>query len=98
MVEQGDIITVRGVDFPLLVVSKNAYNKSGSIIVCPVLKEMDGNVFSVRVEEKGILGIIRCDDLRHVDYEARGYHIKGRISLGKMLVILDMIQSLFDYI
>ena len=42
MVEQGHIIKIEGIKYPALVVSRNLYNESGRVIVCPVVSEDTG--------------------------------------------------------
>ena len=98
MVEQGDVVKVNGVELPLLVVSGNAYNKSGAAILCPIVKNASEATLKVFVENEQISGYALCDNIRHLDIAKRGYSGKGHIPLTKMILILDMIQSLFDYV
>jgi len=98
MVEQGDIIKLSGVKYPLLIVSKPAYNRGDHIIACPILSTDNGSVLSFSVESEFIKGFARVDNLRMFDLKARNYSSKGRIPLSRQILIIDMIQSLFDYI
>ncbi len=97
MVEQGDIITVRGIQFPLLVVSKNSFNRSGNVIVCPIDSKQPDISFFYHVETEMVSGYVCCDDLRLVNLDERGAFGKGRVSFAKMMAILGTIQSFFDY-
>ena len=96
MVEQGEIVTVRDEKYPLLVISNNAYNKSGHLIACPILPEDTGSVFSVYVETDRVNGYVLCDNPRNFNWYKRGYFSKGSISLSKLLLILDINQSFFE--
>ena len=37
-VEQGDLIKVAGLNYPVMVVSNNFFNETGKAIVCPIVK------------------------------------------------------------
>ena len=42
-VEQGDLLKVGGLVYPVMVVSNNFFNESGKAIVCPIMKDaVDG--------------------------------------------------------
>ena len=85
MVEQGDILSVRGINVPLLVISKNIYNVSGRAIVCPIFSYDGEATLSVEIHTE------------QIDFEKRGFHQKGRVALKDIIKILDLFQSLFDY-
>jgi len=98
MVEQGDIISVNGIAFPLLVVSKNIYNTSGHAIVCPILREKCESTLSLKIETNSVKGTVCCDNPRQIDYIERGFRLKGRVSMRELISAVDMIQALFDYV
>ena len=98
MVEQGDIISLEGMRFPVIVVSNNRYNTSGKALVCPVLS-YDPNISlqeQIVLEDK--ICYVCCDALKQLDIGNRGSGVKGHVSLAKQMLILDKIQSIFDYI
>ena len=98
MVEQGDIIRIPDAKDNYLVLSKSAYNKSGQVVVCPILT---GNITTpMRTELKGesITQYAYWDNLRMLDIACRGYSVKGRVSLLELMEILDGVQSIFDYV
>ena len=37
-IEQGDLLKVSGLQYPVIVVSNNFFNESGKAIVCPIVK------------------------------------------------------------
>lgn len=97
MVEQGDMITVRGIAFPLLVVSKNEYNKCGSAIVCPILKQQPDITLYEYIESDVLSGYVCCDNMKLLNIDERGAFVKGRVPLVNMMDILGKIQAIFDY-
>jgi mRNA-degrading endonuclease toxin of MazEF toxin-antitoxin module len=98
MVKQGDIVTVRGIKHPMLVVSKDSYNKTGNMLVCPIVKEEPDILLKVYFETPQILGYVCCDSIRQLCWEDRGCSNKGSIPIAKLLYVLDMISSIFDFI
>jgi mRNA-degrading endonuclease toxin of MazEF toxin-antitoxin module len=95
MVEQGQIIKIDGIKFPALVVSKNVFNESGRVIVCPVVSEAAGATLAYPIgPDKYVL----CDNLRQLDLNSRFYSITDRVSLAGIINISDRVQSLFDYL
>ena len=95
MVEQGQVIKIDGIKFPALVVSKNVFNESGRVIVCPVVSEDTGATLAYPI---GSDRYVLCDNLRQFDLNSRLYSIKDRVSLAEMINITDRVQSLFDYL
>ena len=45
MVEQGDIIKIKGIGQLAAVISKNSYNETGMAVVCPVVEEKTFSTF-----------------------------------------------------
>ena len=88
---------MRGVELPLLVVSKDLYNESGHLIACPIVREEPESPFFVHVETTAVSGYVLCDNPRQFDWVSRGFFSKGRVPLAKQLIILDMLQALFDF-
>ena len=41
-VEQGDLLKVAGLAYPVIVVSNDFFNESGKAIVCPIMKNAAG--------------------------------------------------------
>ena len=95
MVEQGQIIKIDGIKYPTLVVSKNLFNESGRVIVCPVVTEAFGATLAYPIDPDRY---VLCDNLRQLDLNARFYSITDRVSLAGIINITDRIQSLFDYL
>ena len=94
MVEQGDIIKIEGISQTALVISRNLYNESGHVIVCPVITGVSLTAFSFPIKEDEY---VLFDNPRQIDLTSRGYTIISRISLANLIQIVDRLQSLFDY-
>ena len=97
MVNQGDIINIRGIEFPVLVVSNDYYNKSGTVIACPIVKSNPDLTFQVRVDTPQTSGFVCCDNMKQLNLEKRGYTARGSISVAGLLQVLDRIHSVFDF-
>ena len=98
MVNQGDIITVRGIEFPVLVVSNDYYNKSGTVIACPVVKDDPNITFQVHIDTQQTAGYVCCDNMKQLNLEKRGYTARGSISVAGLLQVLDRIHSVFEFV
>ena len=98
MVEQGDIIQITGEDRLALVVSKNYYNESGKAILCPVYKQDFGTAFCLEIELDGEKAFVCCDSVKQIDVETRGYSKMGRLHLGKLIQVVNLIKAIVDYV
>ncbi|MBR5376995.1 MAG: type II toxin-antitoxin system PemK/MazF family toxin [Lachnospiraceae bacterium] len=95
MVEQGDIIKIEGINFDrTVVVSKDTYNKTGTVVVCPVVSKDPDCTLKVRISEDEY---VICDNMKVTDLNARRFHSVGRVTYPELIRICDMIQSIFDY-
>jgi mRNA interferase MazF len=65
---------------PALVLSPLAYNAAtGLMLCCPVTSQVKGYPFEVElVGVKGVKGVVLCDQLRSLDWEARKAEKAGR--------------------
>lgn len=97
MVNQGDIVKCDGIEFPFVVVSNNIYNKSGSVLVCPIVKK-NMSVLSFPINSQSIKGYAQCDNLRMINLKKRDYIIKGSVSIAELLNIIDMIAAITDIV
>ena len=98
MVKQGDLLTTDGIAMPLLVISKNTYNESGMMIVCPVVKKKPSNLLIEAIDTPMLKGYVICDSLRQLNWKERGVFKKGSISTAKLIMILDKVYAILDYV
>jgi mRNA interferase MazF len=84
---------------PALVISPVEYNaRVGLVLVCPVTSRVKGYPFEVGlIGIKGLKGVVLSDQLRSLDWEARGAEKAGRAAddavadvLAKLKVLLTM--------
>jgi mRNA interferase MazF len=67
---------------PVLTLTPAAYNaKRGLLICCPITSRIGGYPFEVAVETEGILGVVIADQVKSVDWQARGARLAGRASV-----------------
>ncbi|MCD8151789.1 MAG: type II toxin-antitoxin system PemK/MazF family toxin [Clostridiales bacterium] len=90
-------MSVEGISFPVLVVSKNYFNRTEEVIVCPVRSKSTPGPLHVYVETGEIRGLVECEQLRMLDLRVRGYRKRGEISMEMIMEITDVIQGIFDY-
>ena len=95
---QGDILKIENMSYPVLVVSKDFFNRSGEIIGCPILKTGKQGSLHLRLSTAGHEGFVQCEQLKLFDLNARGYSKKGEISLIDRITVSDTIQGLFEYL
>lgn len=84
---------------PALVLSPKAYNAATSLMLCcPVTSQVKGYPFEVELTGvKGVKGVVLSDQLRSLDWEARGAEKAGRAAddvvsdvLAKLRVLLTL--------
>ena len=99
--EQGDILRVSGINWPVIVVSNNHFNQIGEAIVCPILNGITQNAvhLPVRVSTAAgeLHGHIACEHIRHVDLNVRRYSKLASLQLTDYLDISDTLIALFDF-
>ena len=96
-VEQGDIISVEKLKGYFLVVSKNFFNQTEQVILCPIVKDTYIDPLHIPVETSEVQGIVMCEQLKLVDLRVRGFKVIDRICYADRIDITDAIQSIFDY-
>ena len=93
MVEQGDILKVEGINHEVVVVSNNWNNSSNQVVVCPLIKSNKRPTLAIDFDDR----FIACDMIKQLDLDVRGFSHDGRISISKLIMAIDMVQSMFDY-
>ena len=99
--EQGDILRVSGINWPVIVVGNDHFNQIGEAIVCPILKNITQNAIHLPIHVSAaageIQGHIACEHLRHVDLNVRRYSRLTSLQLTDYLDISDTLIALFDF-
>lgn len=96
--EQGDILKIPSVQYPVVVVSKNFFNESGLVMACPILPEAVHGPLRIRCESIRTPGYVYCDQVRSVDLNKRRFTKIDALPYGELIDIVDAIQSIFDYV
>ena len=103
--EQGDVVWLdhdpqagheQAVRRPALVLSPKAYNAAtGLMLCCPVTSRVKGYPFEVElIGVKGVKGVVLSDQLRSLDWEARGADRAGRAADEVVAEVLARIKVL----
>lgn len=90
-------MSVEKIPFPVLVVSKNFFNRAEMAIVCPIRLQSQSGPLHIYVETDEIKGFAECEQLRLLDLRLRGYRKTGELSIAAIMDITDAIQGIFDY-
>ena len=97
-VHQGDVLKVDKIKLPVLVVSKDFFNQTGEIIVCPVYGAGRDDALHIHVQTQSMDGYVHCEKLALLDLHARGFVKLNRLHINDIMNITDAIQGIFDYI
>jgi len=99
--EQGSVLRLAGINWPVIVVSNDHFNAIGEVIVCPILNDISANAVHIPVcvpsATGEIKGVIACEQVRHIDLNVRRFSKLGFIPLTDYLDISDTLISLFDF-
>lgn len=96
-IEQGDIITIEKIKGYFLVVSKNFFNATEQVVLCPVVRDTFPDPLHIKIETEEMQGIVMCEQMRLIDLRCRGYNKVDRIHSPDIIDVTDAIQSIFDY-
>lgn len=95
--EQGDILRVEGIKGPVLIVSKNFFNRSEQAIVCPVVPNASPDPLHIEIHAEEIEGKVLCEQMKLLDLRFRGYTKISELHYPDIINITDAIQAIFDY-
>ena len=95
---QGDILKIEHIKMPVLVVSKDFFNRTGEIIGCPIYKNGEPGALHIMINTDEVTGCVQCEKLSLLDLNIRGYSKISKVHMSEIIDITDAIQSIFDYI
>ena len=82
---------------PALVLSPARYNaKRGMLICCPMTSQIKGYVFEV-VASRNPSSVILADQIKSLDWRARGAMKKGRVSAEILADVRSKLKSLLGF-
>ena len=96
-IEQGDLIRVDGLKYPVIVVSNNFFNESGKAIVCPILKNAVAGPLHIKLKDVPLEGYVLCEQVRFVDLTARHFSRLMQTHYYDIMDISDAVMGIFDY-
>jgi len=83
---------------PAFVVSPKVYNgKVGLALMCPITSKVKGYPFEVAVTAPGVTGVVLSDQVKCLDWGARGarFHAKaGRTTVGEVIARIESLIRL----
>ncbi len=96
-IEQGEILKVENIKYPVLVVSKNFFNRTEQAIVCPIIQDKPDDPLHIPFMAEKLSGTVLCEEMKLMDFRYRGFSLLDRIAYSDIINITDAIQSIFDY-
>ena len=95
--QQGTIIRLSAMSVNLLVLSREFFNRSGMVVVCPVAKTASPDALHIPITSDNLSGTALLEQLRSIDLQARHYTIIGDIPFKQIQDISDAVQDIFNY-
>ena len=96
-IEQGDLLKVSGLKYPIIVVSNNYFNESRKAIVCPIVKDAIEGPLHIKLKDCPVDGYILCEQVRFVDLAERRFSKMTATHYFDIMDISDAVMGMFDY-
>ena len=97
VIEQGDLLKVSGINYPVMVVSCNYFNTSGKAIVCPIVKSAEEGPLHITIKTTQLEGYVLCEQVRYLDLSTRHFSKFGSAQYYDIMDISDAVMGMFDY-
>ena len=97
MIEQGDMLRVSGINYPMIVVSNNFFNQSGKVIACPIVKNAIEGPLHIKLKDSTVEGIVLCEQVKYLDLKARHFSELTSTHYFDIMDISDAVMGMFDY-
>lgn len=95
--EQGDLLRLSGISFPVMVVSNNFFNDSGKAIVCPINKHPVPGPLHIELNDCPVEGYVMCEQLKYIDLSSRRIAKVATAHYSDIVNISDAVMGIFDY-
>lgn len=95
--EQGDLLKVSGISFPVIVVSNDLFNSSGKAVVCPIAKAAAAGPLHIKLTDCPVEGYVICEQVRYLDLSTRRYSRLSDTHYFDIMNISDAVMGIFDY-
>lgn len=96
-IEQGDLLKVGGLKYPVIVVSNNFFNESRKAIVCPIVKDAIEGPLHIKLKDCPVDGYVLCEQVRYVDLAERHFSKMTATHYFDIMDISDAVMGMFDY-
>ncbi len=96
-IQQGDLLKVSGLRYPVVVVSNDFFNNEGKIIVCPVVPDAVEGPLHIKLKSQSVEGYVLCEQLKYIDLHARHYTKMPSADYFDVMNLSDAVMSMFDY-
>ena len=96
-IEQGDMLKVDGVSYPVIVVSNGFFNASGKVIVCPIVPSAVEGPLHIRLKDSTVRGVVLCEQVRYLDLKTRHFSRLSATHYFDIMDISDAVMGIFDY-
>ena len=97
MIEQGDMLRVGGINYPVIVVSNNFFNQSGKVIACPIVKNAIEGPLHIKLKDSSVEGMVLCEQVKYLDLKARHFSKLTSTHYFDIMDISDAVMGIFDY-
>lgn len=98
MFYQGEILSIENIAFPVVIASKDFFNKSGLAIGCPIVEKASESPLHLQVNTNKVQGYIYAEELRLYDLQKRRYKKLDTMDSLELINFVDTVQGIFDYI
>lgn len=96
--EQGSILNVDRIQFPVLVISNKVFNSSGAALVCPIMKTAIEGPLHIPLSNGIINGVVLCEQVRYLDLNSRHFSVAGTVGYYDIMDISDAVVSMAEYL
>ncbi len=96
-IEQGDLLKVGGISYPVIIVSNNFFNQSGKVIACPIVPDAVDGPLHIKLKGSEVQGYVLCEQVKYLDLNARHFSKLSATHYFDIMDISDAVMGIFDY-
>ena len=96
-IQQGDMLKISGLPYPMIVVSNDFFNQEGKIIACPIVCNAAEGPLHIRLKDSSAEGYVLCEQLKYIDLATRRFSKLPATHHFDIIDISDAIMGIFDY-
>lgn len=96
-IQQGDMLKISGLSYPMIVVSNDFFNQEGKIIACPIVRNAAEGPLHIRLIDSSAEGYVLCEQLKYIDLATRRFSKLPATHHFDIIDISDAIMGIFDY-